>query len=575
MMTSNRGAWRLAAMLASAVLAAGLAGCDGDDGSDGQDGQDGTAGLPGINCWDLNENRVADLPDEDIDGNGVVDVNDCRAPGGAYDPAGLHKGYFTENTYEGTKDCLACHGKIGDDILTTGHWKWEGLAEGIEGFEGEIHGKNDIINNFCVAVPSNEGRCTQCHIGYGYADDTFDFKDPKKIDCLACHDQTGSYTKAPTTAGLPPATVDLQKVAQSVGQSATPTRKACLFCHKDAGGGENIKHGDLSIDLVATTCEYDVHMGSSVAGVCEGKNMSCVDCHDMKRDADGKAISHGIGGMVYHSVDEGAMKTCEGCHGSAAGIHAGTAVQAIVDSHTTLACQVCHVPAIARKISTKTEWYWEDAGQNISPIPTDPETGRPTYDKMKGTFVWKTNVRPELRYYDGKWSKALIGVNDEFDATDERANPTGAEKVPAVLAAPTADRNTVGAKIYTFKKMIGNQAAARIGPNRWKFVVPHLFGPNGKNGPNAYWVKYDWDLALQDGYNYLIAKYQPFVYQPGQYGFPDTEMMLSVNHEVAPKAKALGYGGACQDCHGGDQIDWKALGCSGDPLLGSAGICPP
>lgn len=571
MITSTRGAWRLAALLASAALVAGLAGCEGDDGADGQDGRDGAAGLPGINCWDLNQNRVADLPAEDTDGNGVVDVNDCRAPGGAYDPAGLHKGYFTENTYTGTKDCLYCHGKIGDEILTTGHWKWRNLATGLTGFENEEHGKADIINNFCIAIPSNEGRCTQCHIGYGWADKNFDFSDPKKIDCLVCHDQTGTYSKAPTTAGLPPATVDLQKVAQSVGQSATPTRKACLFCHKDAGGGENIKHGDLSKDLEATTCEYDVHMGRDVPGVCSGGEMSCVDCHDVKRDVNGKAISHGIGGMVYHSTDEGAMKTCEDCHGSAPGIHAGTTVQNIVNSHTTLACQVCHIPAFARKISTQTEWYWGDAGQDISPIPKDPVTGRDTYSKMKGTFVWKTNVRPELRYYDGKWNKALIGVNDEFTATDERANPSGRTKVPAVLAAPTATRATPGAKIYTFKKMIGNTPAAKIGPDRWKFVVPHLFGTAG--GPNAYWSRYNWDLALQDGYNYNITKYGTYVYQLGSYGFPDTEMLLAVNHEVAPKAKALGKNG-CTDCHGYDYIDWKALGCTGDPISPSFGTCP-
>jgi octaheme c-type cytochrome (tetrathionate reductase family) len=574
-----RGAGRLAALLSAAVLAFGIAGCEGDDGKDGAPGPAGPAGSSGsdgVNCWDLNQNGIADLPDEDINRDGVVNAEDCRAPGGAYDPVGLHKGYFTENTYEGTKDCLACHGKIGDDILTTGHWNWQGLAEGLTGFEGEIHGKTDIINNFCVAVPSNEGRCTQCHIGYGWKDDGYDFKDPKNIDCLVCHDQTGTYTKSPSAGGgggPPDASVDLQKVAQSVGESAVPTRKACLFCHAGAGGGDNVKHGDLTILQADTTCEYDVHMGSDVPGVCEGKNMSCVDCHDMKRDADGKAISHGIGGMPYHSVDEGAMKRCEDCHGSAAGIHAGTNVANVIESHTTLACQVCHIPAISRQKATKVEWYWEDAGQDISPIPVDPETGEKLYDKMKGTFVWKKNVRPELRYYDGKWDKALIGVNDEFDATDERANPTGGQKIPAVLAAPTADRNTAGAKIYTFKKMIGNQPAARIGPNRWKFVVPHLFGPNGKNGPNAYWSKYDWDLALQDGYNYLIAKYQPFVYQSGEYGFPDTEMMLSVNHEVAPAQNALGKNG-CTDCHGYDYIDWKALGCTGDPISPSFGTCP-
>ena len=54
--------------------------------------------------------------------------------------------YFAEKPYEGTDDCLNCHGPMGEDIITTGHWNWQGVALGIEGLEGEIHGKTDIIN---------------------------------------------------------------------------------------------------------------------------------------------------------------------------------------------------------------------------------------------------------------------------------------------------------------------------------------------------------------------------------------------------------------------------------------------
>lgn len=119
--------------------------------------------------------------------------------------------------------------------------------------------------------------------------------------------------------------------------------------------------------------------------------------------------------------------------------------------------------------------------------------------------------------------------------------------------------------------MIGNTPAAKLGPDRWKFIVPHLFGAAG--GPNAYWSKYNRDLALQDGYNCNITKYGTYVYQPGSNGFPDTEMLLAVNHEVAPKGKALGRNG-CVDCDGYDYIDWKALGCTGDPISPSFGTCP-
>jgi octaheme c-type cytochrome (tetrathionate reductase family) len=546
----RKGLHGLAALVSAAILAVLVAGCSGDDGIDGADGQAGTPGTDGISCWDLNENGVPDLPDEDTNGDGVVNVEDCRAPGGAYDPAGLHAGFFKENPYEGTQDCLYCHGKIADEILETGHWNWQGVAANLEGFEAEIHGKNDIINNFCIAVPSNEGRCTQCHIGYGYADKTFNFQDPKNIDCLVCHDQSGTYKKAAPSAGAPDPSVDLQVVAQSVGEGGgIPTRKACLFCHAQAGGGDNVKHGDLYLQQASTTREYDVHMGvdNAVGG------FTCTECHAVKKDADGALTSHGIGGMPYHSVDEGAMKTCEDCHGSAASVHAGTSAQSMVAAHPALACQVCHIPAIAREKSTKVEWYWETAGDKTI-VPEEDQYGNPLYNWQKGTFVFAKDVRPELRYFDGKWNKALIGVNDTFPTTG-----------PAQLAAPTADRFTPGARIYPFKKMIGNQPVALQGAN-WKFIVPHLFGTAG--GPNPYWVALDWDLALQDG-----ALYTGQFYEPGTYVFAPTEMLLSVNHEVAPKEMALGYQNGCGDCHFNGQIDWEALGCTADPTE-VQGACP-
>ncbi len=519
-----------------------LGGCSGDDGDDGTPGAPGAAGTDGINCWDLNANGVAD-PEEDVNDDGVVDVLDCRLPPPSIaDAATLHQAYFADRSYEGTESCLVCHGPIGDDILTTGHFKWEGVAAGLEGVEGEIHGKNDIINNFCVAVPSNEGRCTQCHIGYDYADQSYDFGNPRLIDCFACHDQTGTYTKAAPAAGRPPASVDLQAVAQSVGlNNGVPTRKACLFCHAGAGGGDNVKHGDLSSDLIATTREYDVHMAT------DGANASCVLCHDVKRDLDGNVLSHGIGGMPYHSVDEGNMRQCDDCHSPT--VHVGRPVESILNTHDRLACQACHIPAISRKLPTKTEWYWADAGQDISPIPLDPDTGMAAYDKMKGTFNWELNVRPVLRYYDGKSIKSLIGVSDNVAALPS-------EDGRVYLGGPAADYTNPNAKIYPFKKLIGNQPGdAQNGT----ILVPHLFGLAG--GPNPYWVAYDWDLALRDGAAITGQTYS------GEYEFIDTVSYWAVNHEVAPAEMALGRGG-CDDCHGNGQIDWAGLGYSDDPVAG-------
>jgi octaheme c-type cytochrome (tetrathionate reductase family) len=522
------------------LLALSIAGCEGDDGVPGADGIAGIDGGDGVACWDLNANGVGD-PEEDLNNDGIVDVVDCNAiASGAYGPEQLHSGYFTENDYQGTKSCLNCHGLDGMDMLTKAHFTWEGLASNVVGFEGEIHGKNDYINNFCIAVPTNEGRCTECHAGYGYADKTFDFGNMDNIDCLVCHDQSGSYVKGKKTAGQPDPGVDLNVVARSVGQNGgVPTRKNCIGCHANAGGGDNVKHGDLAMVMLDTTREFDVHMGT------DGGNMDCVACHGVKKDASGALVDHGIGGLPYHAVDEGVMQTCDDCHGDAASVHVGLTVENIIGLHPTLACQVCHIPSFARQTPTKTAWYWADAGQDVDPIPVDPVTGKETYNKMKGSFVWENNVRPTLRFFDGKWNRFIINANDTFTTT------------PVVLGEPAADYTTAGAMIYPFKKMIGNQVADATNNT---MLVPHLFGLKG--GDNPYWAKYDWNLALQDGAAYTGQTYS------GTFQFVDTVMYLTVNHEVAPREQAYGMDGACGDCHGDGLIDWTELGWTADPALG-------
>lgn len=447
-----------------------------------------------------------------------------------------HREHFEANQYVGAASCLGCHADVGADILTTGHWNWEGVTANVAGHETESHGKQDFINNFCIAVASNEGRCTQCHIGIGWADRTFDLNNPKAIDCLVCHDQTDTYGKDPRLAGAPLATVNLQAVARSVGDNhGVPTRRGCGMCHFNAGGADNVKHGDLSTDMLATTREYDVHMGT------DGGNFVCVECHQVKRDEHGKALSHGIGGMPFHSVDEGNMQDCVSCH-TADPHPASYPVRAIVMSHPRLSCQACHIPAIARKLATKMEWYWETAGDSARVPVIDPVTGRPDYDKMKGDFVWAKNVRPTLRWFNGKWDRVMVNVNDTYVTT------------PVVLAQPLGTAADPQAKIYPFKKMIGTQVADAVN-NR--IMVPHLFGT--KTGANPYWTFYNWDLAVQDGADYSGQPYS------GSHTFVDTVMYLTVNHEVAPKTLALGAGGNCDDCHLPGAIDWAELGRPANP----------
>ena len=78
--------------------------------------------------------------------------------------------------------------------------------------------------------------------------------------------------------------------------------------------------------------------------------------------------------------------------------------------------------------------YWEDAGQDISPIPKDPISGRNTYDKKKGTFKWEYGVRPVLRYSNGSWERMVINANDKYDEEPiQMAVPLGGYEDPAAM----------------------------------------------------------------------------------------------------------------------------------------------
>ena len=138
---------------------------------------------------------------------------------------------------------------IGDDILTTAHFTWEGVASEHRGIsKASIHGKNDLINNFCIAVPTNEGRCTQCHAGYGYDDDTFAFQRPRRPStawsAMTRPAPTRKTRRRPACPGSQPSTSILSRAVLREN-GGVPSRKNCIGCHANAGGGDNVKHGDL------------------------------------------------------------------------------------------------------------------------------------------------------------------------------------------------------------------------------------------------------------------------------------------------------------------------------------------
>ena len=119
--------------------------------------------------------------------------------------------------YEITEACLSCHTERGKEIMQSSHWNWE-REEYVRG-RGIIHiGKKNAINNFCIGVEGNEQSCGKCHIGFAVTNKQQSYTDAKNIDCLICHDNTGTYKKAAEKAGMPDASLDLNKIAQHPGR---------------------------------------------------------------------------------------------------------------------------------------------------------------------------------------------------------------------------------------------------------------------------------------------------------------------------------------------------------------------
>ncbi|MCX7872285.1 MAG: tetrathionate reductase family octaheme c-type cytochrome [Verrucomicrobiae bacterium] len=425
-------------------------------------------------------------------------------------------------SYTDSSTCTMCHSSAANQIMQTAHWTWSHTDTNT----GRVYGKNTIINNYCIAVPSNEPRCTSCHAGIGYKDKTFNFNDATKVDCLVCHDTTGTYKKFPTMAGAPwtgPGTtnfsgvtyqpVDLLYVARNVGKSS---RATCGACHFFGGGGDAVKHGDLDSSLYNPSRELDVHMGGT-------NNFSCAQCH--------KTTAHKIAGTTY-SKDYADSKSCETCHTAAP--HNGNNADRL-NAHTSrVGCQTCHIPEFARGRTTKMSWDWSTAGikgTNGQNIVIRDENGDPIYDTQKGNFTWAKNVRPEYVWFNGKVDFMLV---------DDQIDPTKVVKINKLYG----DINDPNARIMPVKHFRGKQP---YDAERKTLVVPHLFGAD----TNAYWKSFNWTNAIAAGMAYVGREFS------GKIGWVQTEMFWIQNHMVAPKENAL----KCQDCHvPRGRLNFAALG---------------
>ncbi|MBU2644454.1 tetrathionate reductase family octaheme c-type cytochrome [bacterium] len=404
-----------------------------------------------------------------------------------------------------TRECLRCHPDAAPELMKTQHWLWVGEEVRIAGHTEPMRiGKKNLLNNFCIGTQSNEEKCMSCHAGYGWADASFDFTSQENVDCLVCHEQTGTYAKG--DAGHPKKEVNLVAAAKSV---TTPGRVNCGSCHFNGGGGNGVKHGDLDGSLIYPSARIDVHMGEH--------DFLCVDCH--------RTSNHRVTGRSMGvSVNDQNGVHCTDCHRT--DLHRDERINA----HTlTVDCRTCHIPRFALDDPTKTWWDWSTAGQDLDIKDSH------VYLKIKGHFRYGKNVAPEYYWYNGTNDRYILG-----DKIDPQA--------VTLLNPPYGNIHDESSRIAPFKVHRGKQV--------YDTQYNYFLNPT-TSGEGGFWHEFDWEKSLRLGAEATGVPYS------GQHGFAKTGMFWKISHMVAPKSGAL----KCNDCHGETgRMDWNRLGYEGDPV---------
>jgi octaheme c-type cytochrome (tetrathionate reductase family) len=428
-----------------------------------------------------------------------------------------------------TRACLSCHNLAAKQVHGSNHWNWEVPNDRT----GQLVGKRNVVNSTLFTISSNGPYCARCHVSNEWKEEGFDLTAEEQVDCLACHDTTGTYasnkmhqlrvkcsachvewdkSKAREVVRKP----NYSELAKQVGK---PTLQSCGGCHFYSDGGDGIKQGDLDTSLATAPRHLDVHMADMAE---EGLGYSCVTCHT--------APQHRMRGSQYQpesrdeqglDVVDGSRATCESCHGLAP--HPESANVKLNDHVDRIACQTCHIPALARGgRPTKTYWDWSTAGRlddEGKPIVEKDDQGRIVYSSQRGGAQWAENLAPEYVWFNGQI---------EFATLDEKIDPDGIVQLNTLGGAVDDPK----ARIWPVKTLRGKQP---IDAEQATLVGASLFGK--KN--DGFWKNFDWSESVATAMQAAGREFS------GKVGFVETEMRIPVNHMVAPAEDAL----SCESCH--------------------------
>ncbi|MBM9537449.1 hypothetical protein [Desulfobulbus alkaliphilus] len=341
-----------------------------------------------------------------------------------------------------TKQCLSCHAGQGEDILQSSHWTWE--RSRIIGAEQRTFAKKTGLTFFAVSVTANPSRCMTCHISTNLLSGRHDPSAAADIDCLVCHDTTGTYRRE---LGAPVDSVDLARIAAKVGP---PRPTNCLTCHGRECGLTGLQgHGGF---------DTDVHLHHS------GAALSCQQCHP------------GQGRHVLQrqlTLDEADPKKtgCIACHSSTP--HA----REQLNRHaTTIACQTCHIPVHGRTTPALIHWNWlMGSGTTV-----DQYTQQPTPFQTAEGLTMASNLLPTYLWDNGG------------DQIYERGGRIQPETLTSLLSPSPRDQ---AARIHPFAVLFGTQ----LYDARYRYLI----SPALTRAVPTFFSDAGWDQIAAEGMNNL------------------------------------------------------------------------
>lgn len=417
--------------------------------------------------------------------------------------------------------CMTCHdgGQAGshyDEVWSTTHYQWLGMAPDMLNQPASLQGKlTNAVNSYCINILGDWPVCGSCHVGRGVKPGEGDTK--ANIDCLACHnaDYALARVRLPDGSMGPPAGTDQATLDGYVQNIGPPTRASCLKCHANAGGGDGVKRGDLSMSLISNSDhQFDVHMNTA------GPNLQCQDCHVFQAH---KTIGKGSDIRPTDDVLRGSEVSCSNsnCHANmASGTgHATAGRRTEPDRHIPrVACQSCHIPTYAKwETEVHRNWFFHHDGEpadcDVTPCP-----GHPLLDKG-------ITLTPELRFWNRQSDNYLLGDVAVLDPD------TGAYPTSRPLGDVNADDPLVGGKLTPFKYKTAD--APIITSNNVMIAL---------DTQEYLSISGDVDLSVASGLQNM--GYSPS--EPYYWGVTDTFQMI--NHGVNPASDVAD----CTYCHQGD-----------------------